>query len=602
MKKEKKIKATKLKLDISQMMKTSHEEVERENKRQAWKPFWHLLIKVKFPWILIIIGTLLRLFQSQLTLLFPSYTEKIYNGEFTMALAVTAVLVVLGKAIMTSIIQCVSNYTASLNQMRFQNYIWRKLSRLPLSYYEKNEPRDLISRTTSDVLSMSEFMTYGIGSIFSTFYTFIGSAVLITSYDWRLLLSQLLCIPLTYVIGVIAGRIYFKANNRVQSRLSDMTRYFATVMPYITLTKLYGQENREQAAGNSWIANHFKAEMQSAVYGLAITFAETVTQLIQTLVIIFTGLWLIREGAIDIGQWIAFYQYANILNSDFRSIMSMWQSLKQNQGACARISAATDVEPEENKGTQDAAKAKGDVEFKDVTFAYEEKNVLNNVSFTAEAGKVTAIVGPSGAGKSTILNLTERFYLPNEGAVTLDGVNAQEYELHSWRRNIGYISQDAPLFSGTIKDNIMHGVDGEVSADKLEEAARRADILEYVKSLPQGFDTPVGENGAKLSGGQKQRIAIARALLMNSKILLLDEATSNLDAETEYNIEQTLKEISRDCTVLMVAHRMKSVEQADKIIVLENSRIAAQGTHESLMKDSPLYRHLVELQTDEAAA
>lgn len=594
--------AKKLKIDISQMMKTSHEEVERANKKQPWKPFWNLIRKVKFPWILIAVCTLLYLVQGELTLLFPSYTEKIYNGEFTVQLAVTAVLVVLGKALMTAIIQCTARYTSYMNRMRFQNYIWRKLSRLPLSYFEKNEPRDLISRTTSDVTTMSEFMSFDIASVASTLYTFVGSLILINAYDWKLLVSQLICIPLTYAIGVLAGRIYFKTNNRVQSRLSDMTRYFATVLPYITLTKLYGQENREHAAGNSWIDSHFKTEIQSSVYNLGITFANTVTALIRTLTIIFVGLWLIRRGDIDVGQWIAFYQYANLLDNNFQSIMTMWQKLKRNQGLCARISAATDVEPEENKGTLDARQANGKVAFENVTFAYEDKNVLHDVSFTAEAGEITAIVGPSGAGKSTLLNLTERFYLPKDGAVTLDGVNAQDYELHSWRKNIGYIPQDAPLLSGTIAENMAHGVEGEVSKEKLEEAARRADILDYIRTLPQGFDTPVGENGAKLSGGQKQRIAIARALLMDSKILLLDEATSNLDAEAEYNIEQTLKEISRDRTVLMVAHRMKTVEKADKILVLDNSRIAAEGTHESLMKDSPLYRHLVELQTDAPAA
>ena len=580
-----------------QMMRTSHEELERQNKRQAWKPLWHLIKNVKFPWVLIVVCVILNLLQGTLSMMFPQYTQEIYNGNFTMSLAVTAVLVVLGQAILTSLIQCIARYTADLNHMRFQNYIWRKLSRLPISYFEKNEPRDLISRTTADTISMSEFMSYSISYWLSGIYTLIGSAVLITAYDWRLTVSQFICIPLTYIIGVIAGRIYFKLNNRVQGRLSDATRYFAAVLPYLTLVKLFGQEKREEKAGNSWLENQFRMQMQSSVYGLAISFAETVTDLVRTLVIIFTGVWLVREGAIDIGQWIAFYQYANMLNMQFRMIMSQWQGLKRNQGACARIAAATDAAPEENPGKLNAGAVSGSVEFKNVTFAYEEKNVLNDVSFTAESGKVTAIVGPSGAGKSTILNLVERFYLPNRGSVAWAGKDAQEYELQSWRRNIGYIPQDAQLLSGTIAANIAHGVEGPVSREQLEDAARRADILDFIQSLPQGFNTQVGENGTKLSGGQKQRIAIARALLMDSHILVLDEATSNLDAESEYNINQTLKEISKDRTVLMVAHRMDTVRDADKIVVLENSRVSAQGTHSELMTGSPLYRRLVELQS-----
>lgn len=579
-----------------QMMRTSHEELERQNKRQSWKPFWHMIKSVKFPWVLIVICIILNMAQGTLAMMFPQYTQEIYNGNFTMSLAVTAVLVVLGQAILTAAIQCVCRYTSHLNHMRFQNYIWRKLSRLPISYFEKNEPRDLISRTTEDTLSMSEFMSYSISYWLRGIYTLVGTILLITAYDWRLTVSQFICIPLTYAIGVIAGRIYFKLNNRIQGRLSDATRYFAAVLPYLTLVKLFGQENREEKAGNSWLENQFRMQMQSSVYGLAISFAETVTDLVRTLIIIFTGVWLIREGAIDIGQWIAFYQYANMLNGNVRSVMAQWQGLKRNQGACARIAAATDEAPEENNGRLNAGQVNGSVEFKNVTFAYEEKNVLNDVSFTAEAGKVTAIVGPSGAGKSTILNLVERFYLPGKGSVTWAGKDAQEYELQSWRRNIGYIPQDAQLLSGTIADNIAHGVDGAVTKAQLEDAARRADILNFIQSLPEGFDTQVGENGARLSGGQKQRIAIARAILMNSQILVLDEATSNLDAESEYNVNQTLKELSRDHTVLMVAHRMDTVRDADKIVVIEHSRVAAQGTHDELMKGSPLYRRLVELQ------
>ena len=277
--------------------------------------------------------------------------------------------------------------------------------------------------------------------------------------------------------------------------------------------------------------------------------------------------------------------------------MTTWEKVKINQGCCARIVAAIDRTPEENNGTLDARNSRGDLEFKNVSFAYDQDNVLNNVNFTAACGKVTAIVGPSGAGKSTILNLVERFYTPGAGSVVWAGKDAREFELTSWRRNIGYIPQDTQILAGSIRDNIAHGVVGTVSQEALEDAARQADILDFIQSLPQGFDTDVGENGAKLSGGQKQRVAIARALLMDSQILLLDEATSSLDAESEHSIQQTLQKIGQSRTVLMVAHRLASVKGADKIVVMENSRVSAQGTHSELMSICPLYRRLVELQS-----
>ena len=584
-----------------QMMASSYREMEHENKAQSWKPFLHLITSVKLPWLLILGCMAIQLVRSTLYLMFPSYASEIYSGNFTTSLAITAVLVILGRSLMSAVYQFAATYTRSLNHMRFQNYIWRKLSRLPISFYAENEPRDFISRITEDTYTISDFLSYSLSGIVSTFYTFIGSAVMITSYDWRLGVSQLITIPLSYAIGVIVGRIYFKLNNRLQTRLADMTRYFSTILPYITLVKLFGQENREEQAGKFCIKGSYMAKMDYAVASTAINVVGGVVTLVQELIVIFLGLYLIHQGAIDIGQWVAFYMYAQMLQGDFQGIISMWQTLKNNQGACARVSAATNQDVEENRGTLEAGKAKGDLVFQNVSFAYGDKNVLNDVSFTAELGKVTAIVGPSGAGKSTILNLVERFYTPGQGKIAWAGKDVRDYELHTWRRNIGYIPQDTQLLSGSIRDNITHGVDGPVSREKLEDAARQADILTYIQSLPQGFDTQVGENGAKLSGGQKQRIAIARALLMDSQILVLDEATSNLDAESEYQIQRTLRELSRTHTVLMVAHRMDTVKDADKIVVMENSRVAAQGTHDQLMAASPLYRRLVELQSDNVA-
>lgn len=579
------------------MMRSSYQELERENKKQEWRPLFRFIRSARLPWLLIAGGTVLNLMQGTLSLIFPKYTEEIYAGNFSISLAVTAVLVVLGQAILSGAVTFAGRYISYKNLMRFQFSIWRKLSRLPVSYFENNEPRELISRTTQDTLSLSEFFGFSISGTIDSIYTLIGSAVAITAYDWRLGLSQLICIPLCYVVGIIAGRFYFKMNNRIQGRLSDMTRYFSMILPYITLVKLFGQENREEKAGNGWIANHFKTTMDNKVATMVINFADTVTQLVQELTIIFVGLALIRQGIIDVSQWIAFYMYANMLNTQFRGLMTTWEKVKINQGCCARIVAAIDRTPEENNGTLDARNSRGDLEFKNVSFAYDQDNVLNNVNFTAACGKVTAIVGPSGAGKSTILNLVERFYTPGAGSVVWAGKDAREFELTSWRRNIGYIPQDTQILAGSIRDNIAHGVVGTVSQEALEDAARQADILDFIQSLPQGFDTDVGENGAKLSGGQKQRVAIARALLMDSQILLLDEATSSLDAESEHSIQQTLQKIGQSRTVLMVAHRLASVKGADKIVVMENSRVSAQGTHSELMSICPLYRRLVELQS-----
>ena len=582
--------------NAQQMMTSNYRTLEQENKRQAWRPFLYMIRNVKFPWLLIALCTVVTLTQGTLTLLFPQYTEQIYAGNFSVSIAVTATLVILGQAILTAVYQFIAGYTSHLNQMRMQNFIWRRLSRLPLSYYEENEPRDLISRTTDDTTTLSEFFSYGIASIFSVIYTFIGSFVLIVGYHWKLALSMVICIPLCYAVGIIAGRVYYKMNSRIQGKLSDLTRYFSAILPYLTLTKLFGQEKREEANGAWWIDKYFETGMKNSVASLIISFASTVTSVLQELVIILMGVWMIQAGEIDVSVWIAFYLYANTLNSSFSSIMSLWQSLKQNQGACARLSDATSQLPEENPGTMVAAEANGDLSFQNVTFSYKDEPVLKDVSFTAPEGQLTALVGPSGAGKSTTLSLIERFYAPKAGSVTLGGVESTEYELYGWRKNIGYIPQDCQIFSGTIRDNIAYGVDGGVSDDAIRAAAAEADALGFIESFPQGLDTEVGENGANLSGGQRQRIAIARALLMDAHIFILDEITSNLDAQAESQIVSTLENLRQHHTVIMVAHNMDSVRDADQILVMDQGSIVASGNHDTLMKSCSLYQQMVDLQ------
>ncbi len=584
------------KLSVQPMMTSNYQATEVENKKQSWKPFLNLVKNVKFPWLMIAGVTVLMLVQSTLVLLFPQYTVEIYSGNFSSSLAVTATFVILGQALLLAVIDFIGGYVSAINKMRLQNYVWRRISRLPMSFFSENEPRDLISRTTDDTASLGNFVTGFVGYVLKSIYSFIGSFVLIFNYNWKLAASMAICLPLCYLLSIVAGRIYFKLDNRIQSRLSDMTRYFSAILPYVTLTKLFGRENQEEQNGYWWIDRHFETSMKNAVAELAVTFADTFVTVLQELVIILMGVWLIQTGEIDVSIWIAFYIYANTMNSNFNTLMSQWESIKRNQGASARISAVTNQEPEENNGTLDAHEAHGDLSFNDVSFAYRDNSVVSGISFTAHDKQLTAIVGPSGAGKTTLLKLTERLYQPDNGSISLADTDVKDYELHSWRRNIGYIPQDPQLFSGTIRDNITYGVKGEVSEADIRSAAERANALEFIEGFENGFDTEVGENGARLSGGQRQRIAIARTLLMNAQIFILDEATSSLDSDAESEIHETIEELRKDHMVIMVAHRMDSVKDADQIVVMEKGQVLSTGNHDTLMKSCPLYRDMVSLQ------
>jgi ATP-binding cassette subfamily B protein AbcA/BmrA len=586
---------------VKQMMRTSNIDDTKEVK-SVWKPFVHMLKEVKLPYALLLLCITISLLQAQLLLLFPQYTEKIYAGNFNVSIAITAVGVVMGQSILTAVIEFFGSVTTAKTQRNFQRYFWRKLSRLPMSYYDKNEPRDLISRTTQDSSLLCDFFSFSIATAISSIYALVGSLVLLFGYDWRLAVSQIIALPASYFLGIVGGRISYKYQNRIQGNQSDLTRYLSAILPNLSLVKLFGQERREEQNGYDWIENYFTTSFHSSLAQTGIGIAKSIVKVLQGSIVILLGVYLVRRKVIDIGIWIAFYLYSQTLYANFNGLMSLWQRLKNCQGAARRISQATNAEVEEDNGKRQCEDIQCSIDFESVSFSYDNKKILDQLSFHVPAGKMTAIVGPSGAGKSTILTLLERFYNPDEGNIKLGGYDIKEYELHNWRKNISIVSQDTQLFSGTIRDNIIYGMDREVKEDELIEAAKKADALEFIKSFQLEFDTEVGENGSKLSGGQRQRIAVARAILRNTKVLLLDEITSDLDAEAEFKIDEAMNRLRENRTILIVAHRMKTIKKADQIIVLDKNGIQDFGTHEELIKRNSLYQHMVQLQKDKIAA
>lgn len=286
----------------------------------------------------------------------------------------------------------------------------------------------------------------------------------------------------------------------------------------------------------------------------------------------------------------------------FSQMASFFTAFQKAVGATERIQHIFDTEKEVDKGTEAVDNPSQDITFEKVSFAYKEKEILGGASLTVPAGKTTAIVGPSGGGKTTLFALLERFYLPQTGRILLGDQDISSFRLHSWRSSIGYVSQESPIMSGTIRDNIAYGMEREVHDEEIERAAKLANASEFIGALPDGFNTQVGERGIKLSGGQRQRIAIARALIRNPRILLLDEATSNLDSTSEHLVQKALEHLMEGRTTLVIAHRLSTVVDADQIAVLENGSITGTGTHQELYEKHSLYRELAEQQLSDRSA
>lgn len=566
-------------------------------KRRIWKPFFKLLIQARLPYFWILLSTAVGLGAAQLNLLFPQYAQRVTAGDISTPVIVGSVLIVIGQALSTALRQFLANVASAKVTLSFRKLIWRSLVVLPVPYFDRTNPKEAISRTTDDTTKLSDLLAYGVGNIISSVYGIVGAFVILFSYDWRLAAAEVCILVLVLGIGVLNGRINFKYNAKIQAKLARLTGFISEIIMNIPLVKTFVNEQKEEDRGKGFIKELFKVNFVFSLFGQLFGFFNSLVRVFQAIVIILLGIYLISNDIITIDIWIAFYLYAEGLLVSVSVLMGNWVLIKRGQGAVRRITEIT-LEPVEdyNRASAHGMKNNGDITFKDVSFGYGENEIIKNIHFTIPQGKVTAIVGPSGAGKSTIFNLLMRFYEPDSGEIRFGDQAIGTYKLQEWRKAFGHVAQDTRLFSGTIRDNIKYGMDREVSDEEIKKAAEAAFALDFIHAFDQGLDTEVGEGGSKLSGGQRRRIAIARVILKNPPFLLFDEVTSSLDAESEYMVDKSLKELAVGRTTVVIAHRLSTVKDADQIVVLNEGVINGMGSHEQLMEENKLYKQLVELQ------
>jgi ATP-binding cassette subfamily B protein AbcA/BmrA len=375
-----------------------------------------------------------------------------------------------------------------------------------------------------------------------------------------------------------------------------LTEFLSEILTNIPLVKTFVNEKKEEERGNVCIDKLYKTKFKLSIFTSVFSTVANLTKVLQAIIAIVLGIYLVSKNVITVAVWVAFYLYIDGLWNSINQTINIWTKLKTCQGSARRITEIA-MEPSENyQNSLTYEKKNSDICFENVSFKYDQNDILNNLTFKIPDGKVTAIVGPSGAGKTTIFNLLERFYTPDSGSIKRGDVSIDEYQLQDWRKAFGYVSQDTKLFSGTIRDNIAYGLGRKVTDEEIEKAAEAANALEFIKAFDDGFDTQVGEGGSKLSGGQRQRVAIARAILKDPEYLLLDEATSSLDAESEYMVQQALKKLVIGRTTIIIAHRLSTVEDADQIIVIESGKVNGVGNHKNLLENNKLYKQLVEMQ------
>ena len=479
--------------------------------------------------------------------------------------------------------------------------LFRHLTSLTPAFYEMQKTGEVVSRLTADTTQIKSAFSSTASIALRNLVLFVGAVAMMVYTSPRMAGFAALAIPLIIVPLIIYGRRVRKLSRLSQDALAESAAFAQERLSAITTVQSNTQEKATIAAFEAATRTAFDASRKRSTARAILTFAIILVSLGAIVLLLWNGARDVMAGTISGGTLSQFVLYAVFAASSLGQLSEVWGEIQLAAGAAERISELLDEKPAIPETTTPvplAAKPKGQVDFTNVTFTYPARpsaKVLDAASFTANPGEVVAIVGPSGAGKTTIFNLLQRFHDPQHGSISIDGQSITDLTLETLRNQIATVPQDPVIFSGTIADNIRFSRPRASDAD-VAEAANSARVDEFANVLPMGLATVLGERGVTLSGGQRQRVAIARAILRNAPILLLDEATSALDAESESLIQQALEKLTEGRTTLVIAHRLATVRNADKIVVMDKGKILAQGTHAQLMKKSALYKKLAELQ------
>lgn len=486
----------------------------------------------------------------------------------------------------------------------FRTHLFAHLQTLAVSFFARRRTGELLSRLMNDVTVIQSVVTETPIDTAKQLVTFVGGIGFLLAMNWRLCLLILVLLPLLVLVARFFGRKLKALSTSIQDQTASLSTLIEEVISGIRVVKSFVQTKREEARFSAQLEHTLSLTLHRAkIMAVFIPVISLLTFSAAAAVLWYGGSQVI-EGTVSPGDLFAFVLFAGILIGPFSSAARVFAQVREAQGATERIFQILDARPEvtDAPGAVTLSSVAGHIRVERVSFAYDPRQpVLADVSFEAKPGELVAIVGPTGAGKTTVINLLHRFYDPTDGRITVDGKNLRHVTMESWYRHVALVPQETILFGGTILDNIRYG-NARANEDAILDASRAAHAHEFIMSLPDQYKTILGEKGINLSGGQRQRIAIARAILKNPRILLLDEATSALDSESERLVQEALEQLMKGRTTFVVAHRLTTVQRADRIIVLNKGRVAEAGTHQQLMDQRGLYHYLYTLRLTELSS
>jgi ABC-type multidrug transport system fused ATPase/permease subunit len=580
---------------------------------------WRILVLLKKYWKWLVLTYICLLALTAATMIVPIFIGDAVNNALHYNTATSVVtgnmklLVFYGIAI---IILSLARGLFSFGQSYFAEYagqkvaydlrngLYDRIQRLSFAFHDKSQTGQLMSRATQDVEAVRFFLSMIVVRLVNLLLTFVVITVILLRMNWSLTLISFACLPFIAFFAVRFGAMMLPLWTTIQQRMASLNTNLQENLSGVRVVKAFSRQKLESQKFDEQTTQLYNPQLRAArIQAFRGPLFNALTALASALVLFYGGR-LVLQGRLNVGQLTEFYLYLGFLIPPIRMIGPQINMTSRAIASGKRIFEVLDTESavKEKPGAAVLSNIKGDIKFNDVSFCYESAksqksagNILEDISIEAKSGEMVALLGATGSGKTTLVNLIPRFYDVTEGCITIDDIDIRDVTLASLRRHIGIVQQDAFMFTGTIRDNISYGAVNAGEEDIIR-ASKTAHLHDFITTLPAGYDTWVGERGVTLSGGQKQRLAIARTLLIDPRILILDDSTSSVDTETEFLIQQALRELMKGRTTFVIAQRLQTVKDAQQIFVLDKGKIVERGTHLQLLQDSQIYRQIYELQ------
>ncbi|HMA60677.1 MAG TPA: ABC transporter ATP-binding protein [Halanaerobiales bacterium] len=561
-------------------------------------------------WKLFLLDIVCAFLMSSIDLLYPVIVQRLLDNYFpnkNASMIIRMLFILLILYVLRLIFQYIVHYWGHVVGIRMETdmrkELFSHLQKLSFKFYDNTKVGYLMSRIVNDLNNVSELAHHGPEDLFISTVMILGSFTILLFMKWQLALFTFALLPIMFYFSLILGKKMYRSFKDIREKVAEVNSLVEDSLSGIRVVKSFTNEKLEEDKfddGNQ----EYRQSREVAMRNMA-QFHSGMNFFIN-LIRFFTlgaGAYFLFTDTLTTGELVAFLFYVNMFMNPIRRLVNFNQQFQKGMAGFNRFLELLAIKPEIEDGS-DAVKLEdieGKLKYDDVTFGYDNHSkVLKNINLDISPGETVAFVGPSGAGKTTLCNLLPRFYEIDSGEITIDGTSIQDIKLESLRENIGIVQQEVFLFNGNIKENISYG-NFNASEEQIKEAAVKANAHQFITNLSNGYETKIGERGVKLSGGQKQRISIARSFLKNPPILILDEATSSLDNESEKIIQASLDRLSKDRTTLVIAHRLSTVKNADKIIVLTEDGIVEKGTHQDLInKEGGVYNRLYKTQFNEA--